>query len=63
MGCLAVPRDPRTLDAECPEHHPERQVERLEDGPLLDVQLEVRRRILELRTRLERAVELDPVLA
>src|SRR5215218_7825446 len=60
---LAAPRDPRALDAERPEHHPERQVQRLEHRPLLDVQLEVRPSVLELRARLERAVELHPVLA
>src|SRR5215218_2214732 len=60
---LAAPGDPRALDAERAEHHPERQVQRLEHRPLLDVQLEVRASVLELRARLERAVELHPVLA
>ena len=60
---LAAPGDPVALDAERAEHGPERQPERLEHRPLLDVQLEVGRRVLELRARLERAVELDAVLA
>ena len=50
------------LDAERPEHDSERQVERLEDGALLDVELEVGGRRLELRPRFERAVEIDSVL-
>ena len=63
MGRLAVPRDARALDPERPEHDAEREVHRLEHRALLDVQLEVGRRVCELRARLERAVELDAVLA
>ena len=58
---LAGERDEVSLDAERPEHDSERQLERLEHRPLLDVQLEVGGRALELAARLERAVELDPV--
>ena len=46
---LAAERDEVALDAEGAEHDAERQVERLEHRPLLDVELEVRRRVLELR--------------
>ena len=38
---LAAPRDAVALDAERAEHDAERQIERLEHRPLLDVQLEV----------------------
>ena len=64
-ACAAWPRqrDPRALDAERAEDDAERQVERLEHGALLDVQLEVGARALELPPRLERAVEVDAVLA
>ena len=51
------------LDSERAEDDPERKVHRLEHRPLLDVELEVGGGALELRTRLERAVELDAVLA
>jgi hypothetical protein len=60
---LAAPRDPRALDAEGAEHHTQRQVHRLEHRPLLDVQLEVRRRVRELRARGNRVVQLHAVLA
>ncbi len=60
---LAAPGDARALDAERPEHDAERQLERLEHRPLLDVELQVGARPLELRAGLERAVELDAVLA
>ena len=63
VGRLAVPRDPRALDAERAEHDAERKIERLEHRALLDVQLEVGAGAGELRARLERAVELDAVLA
>ena len=59
---LALPRDEVTLDAERPQDDAERKVQRLEHGALLDVQLEVGGRILELRPRLERPVEIDAVL-
>ncbi len=59
---LAAEGDLVALDAEGAEHHPERQVEGLEHRALLDVELEIRRRALELRPRLERAVEVDAVL-
>ena len=60
---LAAPRDARALDAERAEHDAEREVQRLEHRALLDVQLEVGGRVRELRARLERAVEVDAVLA
>ena len=60
---LAAPGDPVALDAERAEHRAERQVQRLEHRPLLDVELEVGGRVLELRARLERPVEVDAVLA
>ena len=60
---LAAERDLVALDAERAEDDAERQVERLEHRALLDVELEVRGRVLELRPRLERAVEVDAVLA
>ena len=47
----------------CPSTTPSGQVHRLEHRPLLDVQLEVRRGVRELRARAERAVEVDAVLA
>ena len=63
MGGLAVPGDARSLDAEGAEHDPEREPERLEHRSLLDVELEVGTRICELRSRLERMLELDAVRA
>ena len=45
---LARPGDPVALDAEGAEHDAEREVHRLEHRPLLDVQLEVGGRVLEL---------------
>ena len=51
------------LDAEGAQHGAERLVERLEHRPLLDVQLQVGGRAFERRARLERAVEVDAVLA
>ena len=63
MRGLAPPRDPVPLDAEGAEHRAERQVHRLEHRALLDVQLEIGRRMLELRARLQGAVEVDAVLA
>ena len=62
VGRLAAPRDAVPLDAEGSQYDPERQAERLEDGALLDVQLEVGGRRVELAPRLERSVEVDPVL-
>ena len=64
-ACAAWPRpgDPPALDAERAEHGAEREVQRLEHRPLLDVELEVGGRALELRARLERAVEVDAVRA
>src|SRR6478735_1180428 len=63
VGSLAAERDLVALDAERAEDHAERQVERLEHRALLDVELEVRSRVLELPPRLERPVEVDAVLA
>jgi len=62
MGRLPSPGDAVALDAERPEDDAEREVERLEDWPLLDVELQVRDRRFELAPRLERAIEIDPVL-
>ena len=63
MGGLSLPRDPVALDPERAEHHSERQVERLEDRALLDVQLEICRRVLELAARFEGSIEVDVELA
>ena len=52
-----------TLDPEGSQDRAEREIERLEDGTLLDVELEVRRRCLQLASSLERTVEVDVVLA
>src|SRR5262245_55974576 len=41
VGGLAAPRDAMALDAERPEDDPQWKAEALEDGALLDVQLEV----------------------
>ena len=58
---LAAECHEMALDAEGAEHDAERQVEGLQHRPLLDVELEVGRRVLQLRARLERAVEIDAV--
>src|SRR6185437_13277185 len=58
---LASPGDPVALNAEGAEHDAERQAQRLQHRPLLDVQLEVGDRVLELRPRLGRAIEVDAV--
>ena len=50
VGGLARPGDPVALDAERAEDDAEREVERLEHGALLDVQLEVGGGVLQLRT-------------
>ena len=63
MSRLAAPGDPGALDPERAEHDPERQSQRLEHRPLLDVKLEVGARALQLRARLGCAVEIDAVLA
>ena len=59
MRRLARPADAMALDAEGAEHRPEGQVERLEDGALLDMELEIGSRAFELRARFERVVEID----
>src|SRR6266508_6174756 len=51
------------LDSEGAEHDAEGEIHRLEDGTLLDVELEVRDGAFELGTSLERGVELDAMLA
>ena len=61
MGSLAAPGDPVPLDAEGAENDAERQVHRLEHGPLLDVELEIGGRALELGPRFDRAVQVDAV--
>ena len=62
MRGLAAEGDLVPLDTERSQHDPEREPHRLEHRPLLDVQLEVRGGVLQLRARLERPVELDAVL-
>jgi hypothetical protein len=59
---LAAKRDLVTLDAERPDHGPERESERLEHRPLLDVELEVGGGALELSSTFPCPVELDAVL-
>ena len=49
------------LDAERPEHDAERETEALEDGALLDVELEVGGGGVELRAGGEHRVEVDAV--
>ena len=49
------------LDAERALHDAERQIERLEHRPLLDVELEVGRGVLELCPRLRCPVQVDAV--
>ena len=63
MRRLPAKRHLVPFDAERPEHHAERQVHRLQDGALLDVQLEIRSRALELGPRFQRRVQVDSVLA
>ena len=63
MRGLAREGDLMPLDAERPEHHAQRQAQRLEHGPLLDVQFEVGRGTFQLTTSVERTVEIHPVLA
>ena len=60
---LSLPRDLVPFDAERPEDDAEREIHRLQHRPLLDVQLEVRGRRLELLARVEGAVEVDAVVA
>jgi len=56
---LAAEGDLVALHAKGSEDDTEREVERLEHRPLLDVQLEVGGRVLELLPGFERSVELD----
>ena len=60
---LSRPGDLVALDSERAEHDAERQIDRLEHRPLLDVQLEIGGSVLELRARVERTIEIDAVLA
>src|SRR5215210_7543943 len=62
MGLLARKADGVTLDAEGAEHHPERQIHPLQNGTLLDVQLQVGDGVLELPSRLVDAVEVNAML-
>src|SRR5215204_3849262 len=62
MSLLALKADGVTLDAEGAEHHPERQVHPLQNGTLLDVQLEVGDGVLELPPRLVDPVEVNAML-
>src|SRR5581483_7440625 len=59
---LTAEGDAVALDAERAEDDTERELERLEHGALLDVQLEVGARAGELRAGVERTVEVDAVL-
>jgi hypothetical protein len=63
VGVLAGEAHRVALDAEGAEDGSEREVEALEHRPLLDVQLEVGGGAFEGAARLERAVEVDAVLA
>ena len=60
---LAAEGDLVALDAERAQDDAERQIERLEHGPLLDVELEVRGCAGKLAVRVERRVEVDTVVA
>ena len=51
------------LHPERPEHHADRQIQPFEHRPLLDVQLQVRQRLLDLPVRLVHPVEVHAVLA
>src|SRR5918997_1984162 len=62
VGVLACEANGVTLDPEGAEHHPQWVVQALEDGALLDVQLEVGRGVLELLVRLVDRVEVHLVL-
>src|SRR5215211_348830 len=62
MGLLAREADGVALDAEGTKHYPERQVHPLQDGALLDVELQVGRGVLELASGLVDRVEVDAVL-
>ena len=57
MGGLTAPRDAMALHAERSLDDAERNAERLENRPLLDVEFEVRGRGLELLARIEGAGE------
>ena len=62
MSRLAAPGDPVPLDAERAEDDAEREIERLEDRPLLDVELEVGGGASRARDRASSArVEVDAV--
>ena len=61
MCRLPVPGDSVTLDAERAEDDAEGKPERLEDGPLLDVQLEIGGCGFELGPSVERRIEIDTV--
>jgi hypothetical protein len=63
MRRLAPPSDPVALDAVGAEHGAQREAHRLEHRPLLDVELEVGGRVLQLLPGLGRAVEVDAVRA
>src|ERR671920_327322 len=62
MGLLARKADGVSLDAESAEHHPERKVHPLQNGTLLDVQLEVGDGVLELPPRLVDPVKVNAML-
>src|SRR4249920_1803190 len=58
---LSSPGDPVALDAEGSEYDSEREIQRLENGALLDVELEIGGRRFELIARFEGVVEIDSV--
>ena len=59
VGRLAAKGHLVALDAERPQYDPERQVERLQNRTLLDVELEVGGGVLELASSFEGGVEID----
>ena len=61
VGCLAPEGDLVAFDPERSQNDAERQIERLEHRPLLDVKLEVSSCARELAVRVERRVEVDTV--
>jgi len=61
MSSLAAPGDPVALDSEGALDDTEWQTQRLEHRALLDVQLQVGGRALELLPRVERLVEIHAV--
>ncbi len=63
VGGLSAEGDLVAFDAESAEDDSERELHRLEHGPLLDVELQIGGRALELLARVERMIEIDTELA